>query len=120
MLPWGKNILMTKKYRNAILLPNYFAVPRVQHQLGSNPCSQEFFLSLSYLPLSPHRSAPHGLSSVLLLSAQKELLRRAGMLDVQIRAGGSFEIPQGKGAGLEQDAPAEPLPLKIGREIQRL
>lgn len=42
------------------------------------------------------------------------------MLDVQIRAGGSFEIPQGKGAGLEQDAPAEPLPLKIGREIQRL
>lgn len=77
MLPWGKNILMTKKYRNAILLPNYFAVPRVQHQLGSNPCSQEFFLSLSYLPLSPHRSAPRGLSSVLLLSAQKELLRRA-------------------------------------------
>lgn len=51
-----------------MLLTNYFAVPCVQHQLGSNPCSQEYFLSPSYLPLFPHCSAPHGLSSILLLS----------------------------------------------------
>lgn len=43
MEPWGKNILITKKYKNAILLPNYFAVPRVQHQLSSNPCSLGIF-----------------------------------------------------------------------------
>lgn len=42
------------------------------------------------------------------------------MLDVQSRAGGSFEIPQGKEEGLERDAPAEPLPLKIGQEIWQL
>lgn len=69
----------------------------------------EFFLSLSYLPLSLYCSPLHGLSFLLLSSAAEgAALKGQGMLCTYIRARGCFENPQGKGEGPKQGALAEP------------
>lgn len=69
MVPWENNILIT--------ILNYFAVPHVQHQFRSNPCSP--FIP----PPFPYHSPLCGLSHSLLLSAAEgAALKGQGMLGV--------------------------------------
>lgn len=79
-----------------------------------------FFKPFLPPPFPPLLCSPRAELHPVAEHSRRSCSKGQGMLDVQIRAGGSFEIPQGEGAGLEQDAPAELLPLKIGRVIQQL
>lgn len=76
-----------------------------------------FFKAFLPPPFPPSLCSPRAELHPTAERGRRSCSKGQGMLHVHIRAGGSFEIPQGKAAGLERGAPAEPLPLKIGLEI---